>query len=66
MEWKMTKHYELIKCHECKKPQKALVKHSIPWWTYIYECECDNWIVEPSRDEIKDDELGIFIDLLVP
>ena len=40
---------EKIVCPECGKVQKAKVKHTIPFPTYIHECEKCEYIIMESE-----------------
>lgn len=67
----MKDHFEIIKCPRCESAQKAKVEHSIPFWSFIHECSsCEEFIMESEWDEIdlariENDELGLYIDLLI-
>jgi len=61
----MNKIVNIIKCPECKMIQKANVEQSVPWWTYVHFCKCGNIITESDWIQIKDDNIGLIVDLLV-
>ena len=42
---------EKIVCPECGQIQKAKVKHTIPFHTYIHECEKCKYIIMESEWE---------------
>jgi hypothetical protein len=46
-------HKERIECPECGLVQKAIVYHTIPWYTYIHQCiKCEYIIMENEWDKI--------------
>lgn len=47
-------HWEKIECPECSAVQWANVEHTLPWWSYVHECEkCDYVIMESEWNEVK-------------
>lgn len=42
-----------IKCPECSKVQQATIQHTLPWNTYIHECEeCSYTIMESEWNTV--------------
>ncbi len=47
-------HEETIKCPSCGTIQKAIVKITIPFYTYIHQCiSCNYVIMESEWDALK-------------
>ena len=44
----METHEENIVCPSCDKQQKAIVEHTMPWFSYVHNCEC-GWIITESE-----------------
>lgn len=44
-------HLENIVCPSCKSIQMAIVEHTIPFYTYIHECEECSYIIMESEWE---------------
>ena len=42
----------IIKCPECKTIQAAIVEDSIPFGTFIHECEKCNYVIMESDWEV--------------
>lgn len=47
-------HFELIKCPECNDNQVATVWHTVPFFSYMHECECGYIITESDWNKIDD------------
>ena len=46
---------ESIICPECGYIQYAKVEHTIPFWTYIHECEkCEHIIMESEWQRVEE------------
>lgn len=44
----------MIKCPSCDTVQGAIVKHTIPFGTFIHKCiKCEYLIMESEWDEVK-------------
>ena len=39
----------IIKCPECESVQDAIIEHTIPFYTYIHQCERCNYIIMESE-----------------
>ena len=50
----MTSHSEIIKCPECGHEQTATVKHALPWFIRIHDCDkCEYTIMESEWETIE-------------
>ena len=47
-------HIERIVCPSCGKVQDATVEHTMPWWSYVHECDCGNIIGESECQKSKE------------
>lgn len=52
----MNTHTETIWCPNCEAVQKATVEETLPWWTYIHECEKCGYVIMESEFNRVDDE----------
>ena len=47
-------HEETIRCPECGKVQTAVVKHTVPFSTYIHTCKyCRHQIMESEWERVE-------------
>jgi lysyl-tRNA synthetase class I len=44
---------EKIICPECNTVQVATIEKTLPFWTYIHNCECGHIIMESEWQEAK-------------
>jgi len=42
-------HIETIQCPECGFIQDAIVEETIPWFTYIHECDACGYLIAESE-----------------
>lgn len=50
-------HTETIKCPACEKHTEATVEHTVPFWSYVHECEhCGYTIMESDWEKVKPNE----------
>lgn len=50
---------EKIICPECGKVQKAKIKHTVPFDTYIHECEkCKYIIMESEWQRVEENKIN--------
>lgn len=48
-------HEDVIVCPRCGTKQKAVVRHTIPFFDYTHECEkCGYWITESEWDVVSE------------
>ena len=45
-------HEEVIRCPKCGIVQRAKVEHTEPFWTYVHECQCGEWIIESEWEPV--------------
>lgn len=67
---KVISHEEKIICPECSSIETGIVKHTLPWWSYVHACKnCGYIIMESEWDkappEVKQEsKIGIGYDEL--
>jgi hypothetical protein len=45
-------HTEAIICPQCSKIQEAEVEHTVPFWSYVHECESCLYMIMESEWEV--------------
>ena len=53
-EYKMKQHTEIIKCPACGLIQPAVVKHTLPWYSYVHHCVRCKHVITESEWEIAE------------
>lgn len=48
----MPSHTETIKCPKCNAVQTATVEHTIPFYSYVHDCECGYTIMESEWERV--------------